>query len=70
MPSSSLTITVPPRTTPVVTVPCACAATGAAIALATAMASILFRMVNSLAKNSAGKPAQIAIQCVAGGIVP
>jgi hypothetical protein len=34
------------------------------------MASILFRMVNSLAKNSAGKPAQIAIQCVAGGIVP
>jgi hypothetical protein len=34
------------------------------------MASILFRMVNSLAKKSAGKPAQIAIQFIARGIVP
>jgi hypothetical protein len=48
-------ITVPPLTTPVVTVLCACAAIGAAIAPAiTAMASILFRMVNSLAKMSLG----------------
>jgi hypothetical protein len=34
------------------------------------MASILFRMVNSLAKKSAGKPAQIAIQFIARAVVP
>jgi hypothetical protein len=34
------------------------------------MARILFRISNSLAVKSAGKPAQIAIQFVARGIVP
>src|SRR5437667_2157644 len=50
MPStSSLMITGPPRTTPVVVSLCACAATGAVIAAATAaIASILFRMGCSL----------------------
>jgi hypothetical protein len=33
------------------------------------MASILFRMVNSHIKKSAGKPAQIAIQCIARAVV-
>ena len=60
-------------TTPVVTVLCACAAIGAAIAPAiAAMASILFRMVNSFASDSSAgnAPAQIASQCIARGIVP
>src|SRR6266852_7354802 len=53
MPSLSSTTTVPPRTTP--TVLWACAAIGALIAAAiAAMASILFRMLNSFAGERAG----------------
>src|SRR5664279_2710547 len=73
MPSaSSLTITLLlPRTIPTVS-RWAWAATGAAMAPAiAAMASILFRMVNSFA-GDAGRlaPARNPTQCIAHGIVP
>jgi hypothetical protein len=69
---SSSMITLPPRTTPVVISVCACAAIGALIAPAiAAMASILFRMVNSFAMMHAGLCRHaIPPQFIARGIVP
>jgi hypothetical protein len=53
--------TVLPPTTPVVIVPCACAAIGAAIALAiAATASILVRMVCSFTREEAPAASQRA----------